>query len=296
MKAYRVLIYDEPVYRPPSEASSLILQATLGCSHNGCRFCYMYKEKTFKARPWAELETDIEYAAGQWPGTRRIFLADGDAFVLSTPRLTRILEALRAAFPALQRVTAYATPQNLLTKDTEEMRRLRELGLTILYYGVESGDPDLLRLIGKGATPDEMAEGCRRASDAGLKLSITVILGLAGKSGSIRHARLSAELLNRIQPRYLSALTLMLGPHSDRYRSGMGEGFDFSDPVDDVRELGELVKHLETDRCIFRSNHASNYLALKGTLLRDRERLLAQIELALDDPGNRLRPEWFRGL
>ncbi len=291
-----MLIYDKPVYRPPSEATSLILQATVGCSHNGCRFCYMYKEKVFRARPWHELETDIEYAAGQWPGTRRIFLADGDAFVLSTPKLTRILEALREAFPALQRVTAYATPQNLLAKDTEEMRRLRELGLTILYYGVESGDPDLLLLIGKGATPDEMAEGCRRASDAGLKLSITVILGLAGKSGSVRHAQMTAELLNRIQPRYLSTLTLMLGPHRDRYRSGMGGGFDFNDPVDDVRELGEFVKRLEADRCIFRSNHASNYLALGGTLLRDRERLLGEIERALEDPGERMRPEWLRGL
>jgi radical SAM superfamily enzyme YgiQ (UPF0313 family) len=226
-----MLIYEEPVYRPPSEAPSLILQATIGCSHNGCRFCHMYKEKTFRARPWHELEADIGYASGRWPGTKRIFLADGDAFVLTTARLERILEALRVAFPALQRVTAYATPQNLLAKEVEEMKRLRELGLTILYYGVESGDPDMLRSIGKGATPDEMAEGCRRASEAGLKLSVTVILGLAGKSGSMRHARMTAELLNRIQPRYLSALTLMLGAHGEEYRASMGEGFEYNDPI-----------------------------------------------------------------
>lgn len=291
-----MIIYEEPVYRPPSEAQSLILQATVGCSHNGCRFCHMYREKDFRARPWRELEADIVYAAGRWPGTRRIFLADGDAFVLSTSKLERILEALREAFPALQRVTAYATPQNLLAKEVGEMKRLRELGLTILYYGMESGDPDLLHSIGKGATPGEMAEGCRRAGEAGLKLSVTVILGLGGKSGSMRHARFTAELLNRIQPRYLSTLTLMLGSHSDEYSSSMGDSFEFNDPIDDVRELGEIVKRLETDRCIFRSNHASNYLALGGTLLRDRERLLGEIERAIEDPGGRFRPEWLRGL
>ncbi len=291
-----MLIYEEPVYRPPSEAQSLILQATVGCSHNRCRFCYMYKEKIFRARPWHELEADIAYAAGRWPGTRRVFLADGDAFALSTGRLERILEELRSAFPALQRVTAYATPQNLLSKDVREMERLRELGLAILYFGVESGDPSLLRSIDKGATPDEMAEGCSRASEAGIRLSITIILGLAGKGGSLDHARLTAELLNRIQPRYLSALTLMLGIHGDDYRISMGDGFEYNDPIDDVRELGEIVRRLDTDRCIFRTNHASNYLALGGTLLRDRERLLDEIETAIEDPGGRLRPEWLRGL
>jgi radical SAM superfamily enzyme YgiQ (UPF0313 family) len=291
-----MLEYDQPVYRPPSEARSLILQVTVGCSHNGCGFCYMYKDKIFGVRPFDELSAEIEYAAGRWPETRRIFLADGDAFVLSTSKLERILVALRESFPALQRVTAYATPQNLLSKDVEEMRRLRELGLTILYYGAESGDPELLEVIGKGATPDEMAEGCARAKDAGLKLSVTVILGLAGKGGSSKHARATAELLNRIEPRYLSALTLMLGPYSDEFRSVMGEGFEFNDPIDDVREMGELVGSLQTDMCIFRSNHASNYLALGGTLMKDRERLLGEIERALEDPEGRLRPEWLRGL
>ena len=186
--------YDQPVYRPPSEARSLIFQATIGCSHNRCAFCYMYREKTFRARPWGELKGEIDSAARRWPGTRRIFLADGDAFVLGTDRLERILDHLSASFPELQRVTAYATPGNLLSKSVEEMRRLRGKKLTILYYGVESGDPELLESIGKGSTPDEMAEGCGRAREAGIKLSITVILGLGGRGGSVRHAQGTARL------------------------------------------------------------------------------------------------------
>ena len=240
--------YDEPVYRPPSEAHSLILQATIGCSHNGCAFCYMYKEKSFRTRPWKELEADIRHAAERWPGTRRIFLADGDAFVLGTEKLERILDALNASFPELQRIAAYATPQNLLNKSIDGMRRLREKGLSILYYGVESGDPELLAAIGKGATPDGMVEGCRKAHEAGIKLSVTVILGLGGREGSLRHARETAAVVSRIQPRYLSALTLMLGPFEDDYRRRMGPGFSYNNPLDDIRELREMVSCLETDK------------------------------------------------
>ena len=288
--------YDEPLYRPPSEAESLILQTTIGCSHNGCAFCYMYKEKSFRARPWDELEPEIRHAAGQWPDTRRVFLADGDAFVLGTERLERILDALAASFPMLQRVTAYATPQNLLGKSVDEMRGLRERGLAILYYGVESGDAGLLRAIGKGATPDEMVEGCRKAHEAGIKLSVTVVLGLGGREMSLRHARETAAVVNRIQPRYLSALTLMLGPFEEDYRRRMGPGFSFNEPLDDIGELREMVSGLETEKCIFRTNHASNYLALAGTLMKDRQRLLAEIEEALAHPERALRPEWTRGL
>ncbi len=289
-------IYDEPVYRPPSEANSLILQATIGCSHNRCRFCYMYKEKRFGVKPWEQLEREIDSAAAVRPDTRRVFLADGDVFVLSTSRLERILDRLGASFPRLQRVTGYATPANLLGKPVGEMRLLREKKLQILYYGVETGDPELLKAVDKGASPDEMVEGCRRVSDAGIKLSVTVILGLGGRERSVRHARLTAELLNRVQPRYLSALTLMLGPYRDSYREAMGGGFTFNAPLDDIAELRELVAHLDTDRCIFRSNHASNYLALGGTLVKDRMRLLGEIDEVLRDPRGRLRGEWMRGL
>jgi len=288
--------YLEPVYRPPSEAASLILQVTEGCSHNGCLFCYMYRDKEFRVKPWERVKEEIDEAASLVPHVRRVFLADGDAFVLPAKSLERILAHLYASFPRLQRVTAYATPGNLLKKSVDEMRLLAEKGLKILYYGVETGDPELLAKIGKGATPDEMAEGCRRATEAGLKLSITVILGIGGKALSMQHARNTAKLLNRIQPRYLSALTLMLGPYESEYVAAMGAGFALNSPVDDVVELRELVAGLETDRCIFRSNHASNYLALAGTLLDDKARLLAEIDRALEDPESRLRDEWMRGL
>ncbi len=291
-----MLHYDEPVYRPPSEARSLILQATIGCSHNKCRFCYMYRGKRFGTRSWDELRADIDEASRLWPDTRRIFLADGDALVLAAEKLERILAYLGESFPRLQRIAAYATPQNLLSKTVSELRRFRLKGLTILYYGVESGDPTLLERIGKGVTPAEMVEGCRRAGEAGIRLSVTVVLGLAGKKGSTRHAEATARLVNDIRPRYLSALTLMLGPYGDAYAAGMGEDFEFNSPLDNCRELGEMIAHLEIDRCIFRSNHASNYLPLGGTLMKDKARLLAAVENALACPDRHLRDEWLRGL
>ena len=291
-----MLRFEQPLYRPPSEANSLIFQATLGCSHNRCLFCYMYRDRRFAARPPRDLLAEIDEAAAAFPATRRVFLADGDAFVLDTARLEEILDRLCRSFPALQRVSCYATPSNLLAKSVAEMRLLRRKKLSLLYYGVETGDPELLERIGKGATPDEMAEGCSRAHEAGMKLSVTVVLGLGGRAGSARHARLTAGLLNRIQPRFLSALSLMLGPERAEYAAAMGPGFEFNGPLDDVRELRGLVAGLETDRCIFRSNHASNYLALAGTLVKDRRALLAEIDEALARPRERLRPEWLRGL
>ncbi|MCU0639514.1 MAG: radical SAM protein [Candidatus Krumholzibacteria bacterium] len=288
--------YDMPLYRPPSEADSLILQATIGCSHNRCRFCYMYKDKSFRARPWASLKADIDGVSGHGAGIRRVFLADGDAFSLSTARLEEILEYLGRRFPDLQRVSAYANPSSLLAKSVPEMERLRGLKLSILYYGVETGDPALLEKIDKGATPDEMAEGCDRASEAGIKLSVTVVLGLGGRGGSLDHAVKTAGLVSRISPRYLSALTLMLGPYAGAYAGAMGPGFEFNDPIDDVKELRTMVEHLELDRCIFRSNHASNHLALAGTLSRDRQALLGTIDLALARPRDYFRDERLRGL
>ncbi|UCF05687.1 MAG: radical SAM protein [bacterium] len=256
----------------------------------------MYKSKKFRVKPWDRLKTEIDAVARIRPDIKRIFLADGHAFVLGAEKLERILSYCNESFPTLQRITAYATPQNLLNKTVGEMQRLRSLGLAILYYGVETGDPELLDRTQKGATPDEMVEGCLRAQEAGLKLSITVILGLAGREGSLRHARATADLLNRIQPRYLSALTLMLGGYEEEYRRGMPEEFNFNSPLDDISELKELLGHLGTDRCIFRTNHASNYLALKGTLMKDRHRLLEEIDRALELPERHLRGEWMRGL
>lgn len=291
-----MLYCDEPVYRPPSEARSLIFQVTLGCSHNRCLFCYMYRSKDFRVKPWDILQKEIDAAALQWPNTKRVFLADGDAFVLATGRLEQILDYLDRSFPALQRVSAYANPSNLLEKSVDEMKRLKEKKLTVLYYGVESGDPRLLDLIRKGATPDEMAEGCQKAKLAGIKLSVTVLLGLGGRRGSLNHARLTAKLINRVQPRYLSALTLMLGPYADEYKERMGQDFEFNSATDDLKEIREMISSLENNRCIFRSNHASNYLPLKGTLIKDKQALIETIDRALEAPDLYLREEWMRGL
>jgi radical SAM superfamily enzyme YgiQ (UPF0313 family) len=256
----------------------------------------MYRAKEFRVKPWERVREEIDEAARLVPHVRRIFLADGDALVLPATSLERILEYLYRSFPQLQRVTAYATPGNLLKKSTDEMKLIAEAGLKIIYYGVETGEPELLVKIRKGATPEEMIEGCRRARDAGLKLSLTVILGLGGKKWSLRHARATAELLSKIQPRFLSALTLMLGPYEREYRAAMGPDFEFNSPLDDIVELREMIAGLETDRCIFRSNHASNYLPLAGTLLEDKARLLSEIDEALKHPGASLRDEWMRGL
>ncbi len=288
--------YIQPVYRPPSEADSLILQATTGCSHNRCCFCYMYRGKRFSVRRWEDLRRDIEEAAALRPATRRIFLADGDAFVMSSERLKEILDYLDNLFPRLERVSCYANPQNLMSKSVAGMKELASRGLSILYYGVESGDPDLLRKINKGCSPDEMAEGCLKAHRAGMKLSVTVILGLAGRTGSASHARLTAELINRINPRYLSVLTLMLGEHRAEYQAVMGSGFQFNSAVDDVRELRKLISALNVDRCIFRSNHASNHLPLKGTLMKGRDSLIEKIDQALLNPESYFKDEWMRGL
>lgn len=287
---------EYPLYRPPSEARSLILRATLGCSHNRCLFCYMYKGVPFRTRPREELLAEIDEAGRAVPGTRRVFLADGDAFVLGTGRLEEILDRLLGAFPLLQRVSCYATPASLLGKTADDMRRLRSRKLSLLYYGIETGDPDLLERAGKGATPDGMAEGCARAHEAGMKISATVILGLGGRAGGERHARLTAALVNRIGPRYLSALSLMTPPWGDRYAEAMGPGFEPNGPLDDVRELRELLAALETGPCIFRSNHASNRLALAGTLMKDRDALLRAADEALARPGGLLRPDLLRGL
>ncbi len=291
-----MVTYNQPVWRPPSEANSLIVQATIGCSHNRCLFCYMYKGKRFRVRKWEELKRDIDESARFFPDIRRIFIADGDAFVLSTDRLEQILDYLAGSFPRLQRVSCYANPGNFVKKSIEEMKRLKEKKLTVIYYGIESGDPDLLRRIEKGATPAEMEEGCSKASQAGFKLSVTVILGIAGKRGSLKHARETSRLVEKIKPRYLSALTLMLGAHRNEFKERMGDRFEFNSPVDDIVELRELIGGLDVDGCIFRSNHASNYLSLKGVLKKSRRELLDTIDLALERPEIYLKREWMRGL
>ena len=292
------MIYDEPVFRPPSEAASLILQVTLGCSHNKCSFCVMYRSKKFRVRPFRDIERDIVYCARAVPGTERIFLADGDAMALSAKYMQRVLRLLYKKFPKLERVTSYASPQNLLRKTPEDLCMLRGEGLDILYYGIETGDDDLLKTIEKGVNRDEIVEAALKAQEAGFPLSVTVILGLGGRKGSRKHISETVRILNDINPRYIGALTLLLpGPLEKWYSEQMGPGWEWLNTTELLQEIRDMVAGLEVTDSVFRSNHASNYLALKGTLKQDRNKLLRVIDSALSDPHSPLlRPEEWRAL
>lgn len=288
--------YDLPLWRPPSEANSFILQATLGCSFNRCSFCSMYRTKSFTIRPLQWIQANIQAMARDCPGTRRVFLADGDALAAPTHQLVTILENLRVAFPRLERVSSYALPANLLKKSDEELARLREAGLSLLYYGIETGSADLLKRITKGATPEAMVTGLTKAKQVGLNISATVILGLGGQAYWREHIDATADLVNQVEIDYLSTLQLMLDPMIDaEFHRKFREPFQEQDDRALLAEQARLIERLNPPAPLtFRSNHASNALALAGELPKDRERLLAQLELALAGEV-RLRPEWLRG-
>ncbi|KAA5606634.1 radical SAM protein [Roseospira marina] len=297
-----MLAYDMPLYRPPSEGRNLIIQATLGCSFNRCAFCSMYRSKTYRVRPLDDVRRDIDAAARVWPAADRVFLADGDALVLPTAHLHAILDHLRARFPALTRVSAYATPANLLKKTPEDLASLKAARLSLVYLGVESGSADVLRRITKGASPQGHATAIDKARAAGLKVSATVILGLAGAEGWEEHATATAALINQAPPTYLSTLQLYLeeerlGPFVEQMTRD-GRTFTFQDDAAVLAEQRMFLETLNPPRpVIFRSNHASNALALAGTLPRDKDRLLAEVTAvqgALSGPG--WRPSHRRAL
>jgi len=293
-----VIHYNQPLYRPPSEARSLILQATLGCSHNRCAFCVSYQKKKFRARKQEDLFAEIDWASRELPHVRRVFLADGDAMALSADRLLRILDRLNAKLPDLKRVTAYATPMNFKRKTVKDLRRLKDAGLTMIYLGAESGDDEVLRLIDKGCTSGEMIELCKKPHEAGIDLSITVILGLAGPRLSTRHAEQTARVLDAIAPRYASALTLMLEPREPSFEEAYNDpSWRILSPIDILKECRIMLDCMHSDGIIFHANHASNYLPLAGELQKDKQRLLSMVDQVLDDPDNaNLRPDFMRGL
>jgi radical SAM superfamily enzyme YgiQ (UPF0313 family) len=289
------MYYDMPLYRPPSEAYSLIFQVTLGCSHNRCAFCNMYRQKKFRIRSWEELRADILEAAISYRRTPRIFLADGDALVIDTDYMIRILGFLYDKFPSLERVTAYANPNNLLEKSAEDLQRIRKAGLQLLYFGIETGDDELLVRIRKGATAHELITSAKKAIDAGFMLSATIILCLAGKKGSERHAIETARVCSAINPQYLSALTLMLEDNNRYFSRCLGKDWEMMNKLEILNELRTMIEHFNLDNCIFRSNHASNYLPIKATLNQDQGKLLQEIDNALKNPAQ-LRPESMRAL
>lgn len=290
--------YEGDIYRPPSEAASLILQATVGCSHNRCSFCVMYKNKRYREKSLEELREDIVYAADRVPHTRRIFLADGNALHIPAKKLTEILQLLNSYFPRLERVSVYANPQDLLDKETEELKTLRELGLGMIYLGVESGCPDVLKTVRKGATPEDMIRGAEKTKTAGIPLSVTVINGLAGREGMEKHARETVRLLNKMDPEYLGLLTLMVYPGFPIYKRINAGELTMLESWEILQEILLMVRELDQlSNCVFRANHASNYLPLKAVLSRDRHKLISNIEDIIKErnPGY-LRAEWQRGL
>ena len=287
--------YEGKLYRPPSEARSYILQATIGCSHNLCTYCDMYRDKSFRERALDEVLEDISAAATIHPDTNKVFVADGDSLVLGMDRWRVILPALDDAFPHLRRVSCYATAGNILEKTEEELRELREGGLSLLYIGPESGDPETLRRIVKGASFRDHAMAAERAHGAGMKLSVIFLLGAGGTARGREHALASAHLITEMNPEYLSALTLTVIPGTPQARMLETGRFELPSVPDLLRELRIMVAESRPSRALLRTNHASNYLPLEGRLPRDRERILSTIDAALTGQIP-LRPEYWRGL
>ncbi len=287
--------YEGKLYRPPSEARSYILQATIGCSHNLCTYCDMYRDKSFRERALDEVLEDISAAATMHPDTNKVFVADGDSLVLGMDRWRVILPALDDAFPHLRRVSCYATAGNILEKTEEELRELREGGLSLLYIGPESGDPETLRRIVKGASFRDHAMAAERAHGAGMKLSVIFLLGAGGTARGREHALASAHLITEMNPEYLSALTLTVIPGTPQARMLETGRFELPSVPDLLRELRIMVAESRPSRALLRTNHASNYLPLEGRLPRDRERILSTIDAALTGQIP-LRPEYWRGL
>lgn len=288
--------YVEPLFRPPSEAESFILQATIGCSWNACAFCAMYREKRHHVRPLDELRAEIAEAGRRWAeDVRHVFVADGDPLGMDLDHWEPILRDLAQAFPRLRRVSTYATARNLLEKSPQVLARLRELGLSLLYIGPESGDDETLRALGKGSTAEEHAEAARRARAAGMEQSLIFLLGAGGVARSEAHARASGRLATAMDPRFLSTLTLTVAPGTPLARWQEEGDFRLPDLRGLLRELRWFIEEARPRAAIFRSDHASNHLPIQGRLPRDREALLASVDAAL--AGRRpLRPEWARGL
>ena len=288
--------YVEPVFRPPSEAGSFLLPATVGCSWNHCTYCAMYREKEYGVRPLSEILEDIAMAGREFGDqVRKVFVLDGDALVMDLDLWELILQALSATFPKLRRVSCYATALNLLAKSQQDLEQLRALGLKLLYIGPESGDDVTLKRIAKGATAADHVEAAAKAHAAGLKQSVIFLLGAGGAERSVEHATASARLATAMDPKYLSALTLMLVPGTPIQRLTKRGQFELPGVDALLRELRILVAESSPSDAIFRSNHASNYLPIGGRLPRDRDAILQQIDGALSGEVP-CRAEWIRGL
>lgn len=286
--------YEGNIFRPPGEWKSYLLQCTIGCSYNKCTFCGMYKDKSFRVRPLNDILEDIDMAKAYYGDVKRVFLCDGDAIIMRQDELLAILEKLYQSFPSLEKVTTYAGPKSTMTKTPEQLRELRQAGLVRTYLGVESGSDEVLKATNKGVASKEMLEAGLRLTDAGFDLWDIILIGLAGPGeASTRHAIQTAELINQMKPRHLSAMTYMVADGTPMAEDVHAGRFQVLTPDETLREIRTLIEHLETGPLHFTSNHASNYLPLKGTLPDDKEHLLSLIDAAL---GGEINLRHRRGL
>lgn len=290
------MVYEGQLFRPPSEHDALILQATIGCSHNKCVYCAMYRDKTYRVRPTNELLAKLEGAASvAGPRVQKLFVADGDALAMPLDHWAPVLATSTRVFPNLRRVSCYATAPNILEKTDDELRSLREAGLSLLYIGPESGDDATLKRIVKGATAAEHIEAAERAHGAGMAISVIAMLGIGGTARSVEHAEATAELVTGMDPEFFSALTTTVVPNTPLERLHNKGGFELPSVEAMLGELRTMVAESRPTAALFRTNHASNYLPLGGRLPRDRDRIVDVIDAALDGRIP-LREERHRGL
>ena len=287
--------YEGLVYRPPSEARSLIVQVTIGCAHNKCTFCTMYKDKQFRVRKKEEVLEDFQMAYDTYGDRiRRIFLADGDALIVRTPDLLDILNFIREKFPSTERVTSYGAPGDILRKSEEELKSLARAGLDMVYMGAESGDAVTLERINKGVTREEIIEAGQKLRRCGIRSSITLISGLGGRERKREHAVESAKLISAIKPDYVGFLTLMLDESTEIYRQIQAGEMELLTPEEVVEEMRLFLTNVDSQGTVFRANHASNYVILKGNLNEDIEEMLQRLDEV--EKARKYRPERVRGL
>jgi len=288
--------YEGSIYRPPSEAYSLIVQVTIGCAHNDCTFCSMFKDKQFRVRNVEEVLQDLTTARKTYKHVEKIFLADGDALVLTNEKLLVILNKIAELFPECDRVGIYGTPQDVNKKSLAELEELKDAGVGIIYIGAESGNDQVLADIKKGATRKEIIEAIKKIEESGIKSSVTFISGLAGRDNWEKHAIDSGTMISETQPSYVGLLTLMVEQMAPLYQDILSGKFKKLTPEEVVAETALLLKNVNVEKtCVFRSNHASNYVSLRGDLPMDKEKMLGQLRAAMENKGM-LKDERFRAL
>ncbi|MFX0200911.1 MAG: radical SAM protein [Candidatus Hodarchaeota archaeon] len=287
--------YEGNCFRPPSEAYSILLQVTVGCSHNKCTFCGSFKEKRFRIKDDDIILSDILFASKYMKGQDRVFLMDGDALIIPQKRLMWILDRIKEHLPWVRRVGIYANAKGVRKKSLEELIQLRQNGLGIVYLGVESGDDEVLKSVNKGTTPQNLIDIGRKVRDAGIKLSVTVLLGIAGRERSLEHAKATGKLLSAMDPDYVGALTVMLVPGTPLYEDFESGKFQLPTEREFLQELREMIAHTNLTGGLFFSNHASNYLPIKAKLPKGKQEALSLIDSALKGEIP-LKPEWMRAL